>query len=52
MPEAPPKKINADSFKRGLSLEEKVESNSKKITLIKSTINLRKENVDSRLDRI
>ena len=52
MPEAPPKKINADSFKRGLSLEEKVESNSKKITLIKSTINLRKENVNLRLEKI
>ena len=52
MPEAPPKKINADSFKRGLSLEEKVESNAKKIALIKSTINLRKENVDLRLEKI
>ena len=52
MPEAPPKKINSDSFKRGLSLEEKVESNSKKITLIKNTINLRKENVNLRLEGI
>ena len=52
MPEAPPKKINADSFKRGLSLEEKVESNSEKITLVKDIINFRKENVDRRLEEI
>ena len=52
MPEAPSKKINADSFKKGLSLEEKVESNSKKITLIKNIINVRKQNVDLRLEEI
>tara|TARA_B100001094_G_scaffold142512_1_gene138100 strand:- start:1289 stop:3328 length:2040 start_codon:yes stop_codon:yes gene_type:complete len=52
MPEAPPKKINADSFKRGLSLEEKVESNSEKITLVKNIISLRKDNVDLRLEEI
>ena len=52
MPEAPPKKINADSFKRGLSLEEKVESNSEKITLLKDIISFRKENVDRRLEEI
>ena len=52
MPEAPSKKINADSFKKGLSLEEKVESNSKKITLIKNIINIRKQNVDLRLEEI
>ena len=52
MPEAPPKKINADSFKRGLSLEEKVESNSEKITLVKNIISLRKDNVDIRLEEI
>ena len=57
MPEAPPKKINPSkfmgaSFAAGSKLEEKVENNSKKITLLKNIISLRKKNVDEKIESL
>ena len=57
MPEAPPKKINPSkfmgaSFAAGSKLEEKVENNSKKITLLKNIISLRKKNIDEKIESL
>jgi len=57
MPEAPPKKINPSkfmgaSFAAGSKLEEKVENNSKKITLLKNIISSRKKNIDEKIESL
>ena len=57
MPEAPPKKINPSkfmgaSFAAGSKLEEKVENNSKKITLLKNIISLRKKKCSQKRVRV
>ncbi len=45
-----PSKFMGASFAAGSTLEKKVDNNSRKITLLKNIIKVRKENVDNKLD--